>query len=140
MNISLTTPALLFPAISLLLVAYTNRFNALTSRIRSLNAEYKANRNQCLHEQIQNLRIRIYLIRNMQGFGVAGLFLCILCMFFLFFESFLAGKIVFSLSLVFMLGSLGFSLKEILISVHALDLELDNIETEHSSMFEKITN
>ena len=137
MNISLTTPALLFPAISLLLVAYTNRFNALSSRIRSLNAEYKANRNHCVQEQIRNLRERIYLIRNMQGFGVAGLFLCILSMFFLFFESFIAGIVVFSLSLVFMLGSLGFSLKEIVISVKALDMELDSIESEHSSMIDR---
>lgn len=134
MNISLTTPALLFPAISLLLVAYTNRFNALSSRIRSLNAEYKANRNQCLQEQIRSLRMRIYLIRNMQGFGVAGLFLCILCMFMLFFESYLFGKVVFGLSLLFMLGSLGFSLKEIIISVHALDVELDSIEDQQAQL------
>jgi hypothetical protein len=128
MNISLTTPALLFPAISLLLVAYTNRFNALSSRIRSLNAEYRTNPRKMLKEQIKSLRERIYLIRNMQGFGVAGLFLCILCMFMLFFENFFLGKIVFGLSLLFMLGSLGFSLKEIIISVKALDVELDSIE------------
>jgi hypothetical protein len=137
MNISLTTPALLFPAISLLLVAYTNRFNALSSRIRSLSAEYKANPNDVLQEQIRSLRVRIYLIRNMQAFGVAGLFLCILCMFMLFFESYLSGKIVFSLSLLFMLGSLGFSLKEIVISVHALDVELDSIEDRHGKLAQK---
>jgi hypothetical protein len=109
-------------------VAYTNRFNALSSRIRSLNAEYRIKPSNVLHEQIKSLRTRIYLIRNMQGFGVAGLFLCILCMFMLFFEKFLWGKVVFGSSLLFMLGSLGFSLKEIIISVHALDVELDSIE------------
>jgi hypothetical protein len=134
MNISLTTPALLFPAISLLLVAYTNRFNALSSRIRSLSAEYKANPNDVLQEQIRSLRVRIYLIRNMQAFGVAGLFLCILCMFMLFFESYFSGKVVFGLSLLFMLGSLGFSLKEIIISVHALDVELDSIEDQQAQL------
>jgi hypothetical protein len=134
MNISLTTPALLFPAISLLLVAYTNRFNALSSRIRSLSAEYKANPNDVLQEQIRSLRVRIYLIRNMQAFGVAGLFLCILCMFMLFFESYFSGKVVFGLSLLFMLGSLGFSLNEIIISVHALDVELDSIEDQQAQL------
>lgn len=133
MNISLTTPALLFPAISLLLVAYTNRFNALSSRIRSLNTEYKSKPSDTLQEQILSLRKRIYLIRNMQGFGVAGLFLTILCMFMLFFESQIMGKTVFGLSLLFMLGSLGFSLKEIVMSVHALDVELDSIEDRHGS-------
>lgn len=133
MNISLTTPALLFPAISLLLVAYTNRFNALSSRIRSLNTEYKSKPSGTLQEQISSLRKRIYLIRNMQGFGVAGLFLTILCMFMLFFENQVMGKTVFGLSLLFMLGSLGFSLKEIIMSVHALDVELDSIKDRHES-------
>ena len=134
MNISLTTPALLFPAISLLLVAYTNRFNALSSRIRTLHTEYKAKPDDMLQEQIQSLRARIYLIRNMQGFGVAGLFLTILCMFMLFVENQLLGKIVFGVSLVFMLGSLSFSLKEIIMSVHALDVELDDIDKTHTKM------
>lgn len=128
MEISLTTPALLFPAISLLLVAYTNRFNALSSRIRQLHSEYKARPNEILQEQIHSLRTRIYLIRNMQGFGVAGLFLCITCMFLLFFNSILVGKVAFGVSLLCMLGSLAFSLKEIVISVHALDVELGSLE------------
>ncbi|MDX2463832.1 MAG: DUF2721 domain-containing protein [Porticoccus sp.] len=132
MNLSLTTPALLFPAISLLLVANTNRFNALASRIRLLHAEYKTGPNGTLEEQITSLRMRIYLVRNMQGAGVAGLFLCVLCMFMLFFESYLLGKIVFGASLILMLASLGFSLKEIIVSVHALDVELNSMEERKS--------
>lgn len=128
MDITLTTPALLFPAISLLLVAYTNRFNALSSRIRELHSQYKAHPDTILADQIVSLRKRIYLIRNMQGAGVASLFLCVLCMFALFAGKVLLGKVLFAISLLLMLASLGFSLQEIVISVHALKLELRELQ------------
>ncbi|MCW8957227.1 MAG: DUF2721 domain-containing protein [Gammaproteobacteria bacterium] len=128
MEISLTTPALLFPAISLLLVAYTNRFNAISSRIRSLHSAYKENPNKILVSQITSLKRRVYIIRNMQGFGVASLFLCIVCMFALFAGTILLGKIIFGLSLILMLASLGYSLQEIFISVQALNFELSELQ------------
>ncbi len=128
MDITLTTPALLFPAISLLLVAYTNRFNAISGRIRSLHARYQQNPDDVLSCQIENLRKRVCLIKNMQAFGVASLFLCVLCLFVLFSGNLFAGKIIFSLSLVLMMTSLGLSLREILISVNALNLELSDME------------
>lgn len=117
MEITLTTPALLFPAISLLLVAYTNRFNTIGARIRTLNSQYKENPDDILAGQIESLRERVNLIKNMQAFGVASLFLCVLCLFVLFAGKMFIGKIIFSLSLVFMMISLGLSLREILISV-----------------------
>lgn len=128
MDITLTTPALLFPAISLLLVAYNNRFNALSTRIRSLHSEYKLNPNDILVEQIRNLRKRAYLIRNMQALGVASIFLCVLCMFALFAGEVLVGKIIFGTSLIVMLVSLTFSIQEIMISVNALKIELNSLE------------
>lgn len=82
MDISLTTPALLFPAISLLLVAYTNRFLALGLRIRNLHAQYKNQPDVVLSNQIAILKKRVILIRNMQLLGVGSLFCCVLCMFF----------------------------------------------------------
>jgi len=130
MEITLTTPALLFPAISLLLVAYTNRFNTIGGRIRNLHALYKANPDEILVGQIESLRRRVRLIRNMQAFGVASLFCCVLCLFVLFAGNLLAGKIVFGLSLILMLTSLGISFKEILLSVNALDLELSDMQKE----------
>ena len=78
MEITLTTPALLFPAISLLLVAYTNRFNTISARIRALYSQYKQDPDDILVGQIESLRKRVYLIRNMQAFGVASLFSCVL--------------------------------------------------------------
>ena len=130
MEITLTTPALLFPAVSLLLVAYTNRFLALGSRIRNLHAQYKSSPDNLLESQIVILKKRVVLIRNMQFLGVGSLFLCVLCMFLLFGGKLLLGKIIFAASLVFMLGSLGISLQEILISMQALNLELSDMENE----------
>ncbi len=130
MEITLTTPALLFPAISLLLVAYSNRFLALAARIRSLHAIFKDNRDQDLFGQIQSLRKRVGLIKLMQACGVASLFLCVFCMFTLFAGKIFIGKIVFGVSLFLLMTSLGISLREILVSLDALDLELQNIEKE----------
>jgi len=127
MDITLTTPALLFPAISLLLVAYTNRFNTIGGRIRTLHSQYKANRDDVLVGQIEYLRMRLYLIKNMQACGVASLFLCVVCLFVLFAGAMLAGKIIFSLSLILMMISLFLSFREILISVRALEIELGDI-------------
>ena len=128
MEITLTTPALLFPAISLLLVAYTNRFNTLGGRIRTLHAQYKENPDDILVGQIESLRKRVILIRNMQAFGVASLFSCVLCLFILFAGKVLAGKVIFGASLILMMISLGLSFREILISVQALNLELGDMQ------------
>lgn len=127
-EITLTTPALLFPAISLLLVAYTNRFNALTSRIRAMSASYKSLPDRLLMAQMQSLRKRVYIIRNMQGFGVGSLFMCVMCMFALFANFLLLGKVIFAVSLLMMSMSLGYSLYEVILSVHALNLELNALE------------
>lgn len=128
MDITLTTPALLFPAISLLMVAYGNRFLALGSRIRALHATYKERPDAMVGRQISILRQRVILIRNMQALGVASLISCVLCMFVLFAGKVLLGKIVFGCSLVLMMASLAVSLREVMISVRALNLELCDME------------
>lgn len=128
MDITLTTPALLFPAISLLLVAYTNRFNTIGGRIRTLHAQHKTGPDDILAGQIESLRKRLYLIRNMQACGVASLFFCVVCLFVLFTGQVLVGKIIFSFSLLLMMISLGLSFREILLSVQALDLELSDMQ------------
>ncbi|MCP2042029.1 DUF2721 domain-containing protein [Pontibacter sp. HSC-36F09] len=128
MEITLTTPALLFPAISLLLLAYTNRFLALASLIRSLKTRYATTQSQLVYGQIENLRIRLVLIRNMQAFGIASIFGCVFCMFILFAGYSTAGKYTFGLSLLLLMISLALALREILISVKALELELNDLE------------
>jgi len=128
-EISLGTPALLFPAISLLMLAYTNRFLALASLIRSLHQRYQASPDQVLLGQIQNLRRRLGLVRRMQTLGVLSLFVCVVCMFTVFAGEQMASAILFAVSLVLLLLSLGHSLAEIHISTEALKLELGRMET-----------
>lgn len=128
MELTFTTPALLFPAISLLLLAYTNRFLTLANLIRELHRSYKSNPEDIILSQISNLRYRIILIRNMQAAGIAGFFLCVLCMFVLFTGQMLIGKIIFAASLVLLMVSLALSLREIQVSVDALAYRLSDIE------------
>ncbi|MEW6674326.1 MAG: DUF2721 domain-containing protein [Thermodesulfobacteriota bacterium] len=128
MDITLTTPALLFPANCLLLLAFTNRFLALSARIRTLSAQYKTNPEDIIVSQIVSLRKRVVLIRNMQGFAAASLFLCVLCMFAIFGGLDLLGKSIFAISLLLMLVSIGISIKEIAVSVEALNMELSGME------------
>ena len=128
MDITITTPALLFPTISLLLLAYTNRFLAIASLIRNLHAKFREHCDELIFGQIRNLRRRVVLIRNMQALGIASLLLCVLCMFVLFAGQQAAGKWLFGVSLLLMIASLGVSLREIQISVDALDLELSDME------------
>lgn len=129
MELTLTTPALLFPALSLLLLAYTNRFLTLASLIRELHRRYQMDHEPGVAGQLSNLQRRVYIIRDMQAFGIASLFGCVLCMFLLFAGQLLAGEIVFGLSLLLMLISLGLSFWEILISVDALRLQIRDMES-----------
>lgn len=122
------TPALLFPAISLLLLAYTNRFLAIATLVRLLSKEYRTTQDDKVRNQINSLRSRLLMIRNMQLFGVLSLFLCVLSMFLLFEGFTRAGKYVFGGSLILMLLSLAWSIIELFMSVQALNIELGDIE------------
>ena len=128
MELSLSTPALLFPAISLLLLAYTNRFLTLAALIRDLYSRYKSQPDKKIIGQLHNLRYRIVIIRNMQILGVSSFFLCVLCMFLLFAGLSLIGKAVFGISLLLLLGSLALSLRELQVSVDALTLQIQDID------------
>ena len=128
MKIDLTTPALLFPAISLLLLAYTNRFLALAALIRNLHGRYKEQREKLVWKQIKNLRLRVNLIRSMQALGVLSLFFCVVSMFLVFSDRYVAAEWIFGMSLVLLMLSLAVSVVEIQISVRALDLQLRDLE------------
>jgi hypothetical protein len=136
MDLSINTPALFFPAISLLMLAYTNRFLALASLIRNLHEKYKGDRKpERIIEQIKNLRRRLHLIRLMQAFGIVSLFLCVLCMLFIFAGWETMAGIVFIVSIVCMMISLFLSLSEIQISTKALEIELSDVEDIGSKGF-----
>ncbi|HYW09462.1 MAG TPA: DUF2721 domain-containing protein [Longimicrobium sp.] len=133
MEIGINTPALLFPAISLLLLAFTNRFLALAALIRNLHERYKTGPDAILLDQIGNLRHRMTLIRNMQLCGVTSLFMCVACMFALFAGQVLLGKIIFGVSLILMMIALAISVREIQLSGNALDLQLRDLEGQIST-------
>ena len=130
MDFSLGTPALLFPTVSLLMLAYTNRFLTLATIIRSLHDRYKNDQNDNLLGQIANLRFRVYLIRNMQIFGVLSLLFCVISMFALFAGWVTGGQWSFAVALILMIVSMLISLRELQISVGALDLLLVELEDE----------
>lgn len=129
MQLEISTPALLFPAITLLLLAYTNRFLALATLIRNLHAKFRSDESQpILVDQIKNLRIRLNMVRRMQAFGVLSFLLTVACMFALFQERFEFANYLFGGSLLALITSLIFSLIEIQMSTKALNLELSDME------------
>ena len=130
MEFTLTTPALLFSAISLLLLAYTNRFLALASLVRGLKTQYLENHDKNLLGQMANLRRRLYLIRNMQACGILSFFLCVLCMFLLYYQLTQLAQYVFGASLFLLMVSLYISFREIQMSVSALKMELSSLKDE----------
>lgn len=127
MTLSIETPALLFSATSLILLAYTNRFLTIATIIRGLKNTYDEKENVSILDQIQNLNLRLTLIRYMQLFGVLSLFLSVFAMLLLFLEHQLFSIYLFGLSLLCLLISLGISFWEISISVQALRMHLKDL-------------
>ncbi len=126
--LNLTTPTLLFSAVSLLLLAYTNRFLALAQLVRNLHSVYKERPDTIILGQIKNLRKRLVLIRHMQLTGILSLLICFVCMFLIFVGKDTLAEIIFGVSIMLMIISLSLSAWEINISVKALDLHLGDIE------------
>jgi hypothetical protein len=127
-EITINTPALLFPAISLLMISYTTRFLHLANLARSLHTLQPAEPEPAVLEQIKNLHKRILLIRNMQATVITSLLLCVICMFLLFGGQVLMAEAIFGASLALMIVSLLLSLWEIWISVDALRVHLRGIQ------------
>ena len=118
----------MFPAISLLLLAYTNKFLAIANLLRNLHDRYEKENKPILREQIVHLRKRLNLMRLMQTFGSASFLLCFVCMFLLFWEKLGAATWTFAFALVLVVVSLALSLGEIWISAGALRVLLKDFE------------
>lgn len=132
MEMTITTPSLLFPAISLLLLAYTNRFVVLTNVIRQLSSVENATSQVLVRRQLDNLRLRIQVIRRMQAFGVLSFVLCTLSMFALLMQWPIAGQLLFANSLILLVISLLFSFYEVNISTEAIKIELEKFDAKVS--------
>ena len=133
MTLTIETPALLFSATSLILLAYTNRFLTIAQIVRGLKKAYDQEHNKSILLEIKNLNLRLTLIRYMQLFGVLCLFLSVFGMLVLFFEQQTIGMYLFGSSLFCLLISLGISFWEISISVHALRLHLSDIADDENA-------
>jgi len=131
-ELTLTTPALLFSAISLIMLAYTNRFLAYASVIRNLHDKFLAVKDELLLKQINNLKMRLQLTRWMQIFGISSLLTCVLTMFLIYINMKMIAIWIFGLALVLLIVSLALLIKEIHISANALKLHLSDIESHLS--------
>ena len=130
MTLEITTPAVLFPTVSLLLLAYTNRFLALSAIVRQMDS---SGENKGEFYQVKNLKKRLNYIRKMQYYGVSSLLMCAVSMLFLFFQIDFIGKISFAISLVLLIISLLFSILEIHISLEALKIHLNQSEDKENN-------
>jgi hypothetical protein len=128
MELTLTTPALLFPTISLLILAYTNRFIAIGSRIRNLHSLYQKEKSDILLGQMQILKRRVRMIRDLQIVGIVCLFFCVLTMFLIFENQPEFAKHSFELSLILLMVAFGLSAWEIILSTRALNIQLTDLE------------
>ncbi|OUR64727.1 hypothetical protein A9Q79_05345 [Methylophaga sp. 42_25_T18] len=125
MNLNITDPAIMFSGISLLFLAYTNRYLALASVIRTLNKDLQTQDEKNRISQIQNLNLRVNLIKYMQAFGVISFLFCVFAMMMLFWQQQFWGEVCFVISLMMMVISLLISLTEIFKSEQSLKIELD---------------
>lgn len=125
--LDLTTPSLLFSAISLILLAYTNRFLSYASVVRTLKEKHQQTHDPRDIAQIANLRKRLYLTRTMQILGILSLLLCVIAMFFIYISWQIIAAWIFGAALLLLAASLCVCIWEINISVQALEIHLDDI-------------
>lgn len=134
MELSVTTPGLLFPAISLMMLAHTNRFIAMAGLIRNLSDRYRADTEKThLLLQLKNLRSRLRMLRSMQALGLLSFLLCAVCLGCIMWGWHHAAAIIFASSLLSFAASLIVSLMEILLSLKALETDLLDLESTASS-------
>lgn len=129
-ELTLTTPALLFSAISLIMLAYTNRFLAYAAIIRNLSDKYLERKEVVLMRQINNLKLRLNLTRWMQILGISSLLLCVLTMLLIYIDQHNAAVWIFGLALLLLILSLAFLIREIQISTLALEHHLSDMENQ----------
>ncbi|CAM4126522.1 MULTISPECIES: DUF2721 domain-containing protein [Aquirufa] len=128
MELSISTPALLFSTVSLLMIAFTNRFMSMASLIRDLHLKFQKNPEDAIFKQIENLRLRMKLIQSMQIIAIFSLLLSVICMFLLFMNEEMIARWFFGIGLIGMSLALSLSAWEITISTKALEVELSDME------------
>ena len=138
--LDLTTPSLLFSAISLILLAYTNRFLSYASVVRTLKEKHQQTHDPKDIAQIANLRKRLYLTRSMQILGILSLLLCVISMFFIYISWQIIAAWIFGVALLLLAASLCVCIWEINISVKALEIHLQDISSKKKVKQEYLLN
>ena len=132
-QLTLTTPALLFSSISLIMLAYTNRFLAYAAVIRNLKDKYLQSHDERILRQIENLKLRVGLTRYMQIAGISSLLLCVLSMFLIYIDNIISAAYIFEFGLLLLIVSLFFLIWEIQIFAKAFNNHLSDIEEDLKS-------
>lgn len=127
MTLEVSTPALLFPAISLLFLSFTNRFLHLSALIRQLHKDWLERGEDLLRAQIDNLQQRLTLIRAMQMLGAISLLLCVVSMVAVIASLQALAIPAFTAALLLMGGSLACLCYEVWISGGALRILLNAV-------------
>lgn len=128
MQLSLSIPALLFPAISLTMLAYNARYLAIAALIRQLHKQYLEDATPPVKRQIEQLRKRLSIIKNMQATAIISFLLAVITMFLIYVEQSIWANIIFGASLIALIISLLLSLIEVQLSTKALGIQLKNME------------
>ncbi len=137
-ELTLITPTFLFSAISLILLAFTNRFLSYAQLVRILKDRYMEDHSALTHAQIMNLRKRLYLTKNMQVFGVASLLMCVVTMLLIYIGLQVISAYVFGIALLLLIISLSLSIWEMQISARSLEIYLSDIEKDKKDKMERI--
>jgi len=128
MELSLSIPALLFPAISLTMLAYNARYLAIAALIRQLHQKYQETHSKSTELQVRKLRKRLTIIKNMQATAIFSFLLAVITMTLLYLELIFFANVIFGISLFALMISLVLSLIEVQLSTKALAIQLEDME------------
>ena len=128
MQLTLTIPALLFPAISLMMLAYNARYLAIAALIRQLHKEYRETPSKILGLQVKQLQKRLSIIKNMQAVAIISFLFSAITMLLVYVELAFWANTAFGISLLALILSLIMSLVEVQLSTKALGIQLEDME------------
>ncbi len=130
MELTISTPAILFSTVSLMMIAFTNRYLAIASLIRELHDKFRISPDENYVAQIKHLHRRVHIIRNIQFIIVSSLLLSAISMLFIYLHYQYVAQVLFFIALLLQIAALSLSIWEISLSIHALKIELSDMEEQ----------
>ena len=128
MALTLGIPALLFPAISLTMLAYNARYLAIAALIRQLHQKFEETGSKSVGLQVKKLQKRLTIIKNMQATAIFSFLLAVITMSLIYVQLTFWANLIFGISLLALMISLILSFIEVQISTKALEIQLKNME------------